>query len=987
MKSHPTRVLFRSGCTLPDWIDCDQNLFSRRFRPACLAVALFSAFSMHAQQTVVRGEPEPPGSVPIPTDAVRSKNGAVVMNPFLVDNAEDTGYLAQSSLSGSRLNTNLGDLAQPLTVFTAEFLSDVALTNVDDLTQFMANTKVDYPEGDNLFKDADSARFQIRGLPAFNYAVNFFQTTLRLDFYNLERVEQSRGPNSILFGLGSPGGLVNVTSKKAVFNRSFGSARAMVRSPEGYRTEFDYNQAIVPGKLSARVAAVWDDKNTWRHREFDKQKRLYGTIGWQIAKGTRLDVEGEHGLVNKSLSQPMTVKDSYTPWRDAGSHLSDVANANFRIASISAADWNAIDTTTGKLWDWRGKMIGTAYNVGGTPVWLSDFKIVPKDVVFNAGAPFAQNTNYSRGSLFLTHSFSPNFNVEFAGNAQKSAHNAMAARGNILQVDTSLTLPNGQPNPNAGRPFVDEFPGSADEYNKAENLRLSAAYSQNLGWFGRHQVAALYQKDWTWGQNTQLRPAITDNPYNTTNPTNGANSLRFRTYLDLKGPPDSIGEGDWRPFIVGPPANIRAWENFSTTQLVDAATGRKMGVKWISNAVPGDNRFALNSAMGILQSHFFKDRLVTVVGYRADREDAWYSLTDAAVAVAPPYGNFTTGELKSVTNVLPVEKTAYNLTYSGLFRVTKNLSLTYNRAKNSSLPDPNGTLVNPDGSGHVPSPQGVSQDFGVKVNIGSRLSVNVIYYRTSAQGTTANSNPTIEGRFPVIWAALDTAGIKGPDGGSALNVPNKFNRYTFDSAAKGYEFELIANPTRNWRLLLNYSDNVVTQTDLGSEAIAYVAKYRGFWTQNGNVPVAAGTTVRSELAGIDSNIANLYVLPDGQMGRGQVRYQANLQTNYSFSTGALKGFSVGGGGNYRSAEVVDFQLTPAFGPVRGRSNTLLNFMLGYRGLPLKRQNRDIRWSTQLNITNLLDNKKLLPTRTISGVIVTYRLQPPIQFSLSSKFDF
>jgi iron complex outermembrane recepter protein len=919
---------------------------------------------------------------------VKNQNDTIVMNPFVISTEGDVGYLAQSSLSGSRLNTNIADLAQPMTSFTAEFLADVGLYNVDDLSQFMTNTKTDYPEGDNLFKDADSARFQIRGLPAYNYAVNFFQTNLRLDFYNLEGVDQSRGPNSILFGIGSPGGLVNVTTKKAAFKRTFGSINQVVRDPEGWRTDLDYNQVIVPGKLSLRLDAVRDYKNTWRHREFDHQRRLYGTIGWQVSKNTRVDVEGEHGLVNKSLSQPMSVKDSYTPWRDAGKHVSDTANAAFRIASISAAAWNAIDTTTGQLLNWQGKMVGTAYNVGGTPVWLSDFSIVPKDIVFNAGAPFAQNTNYSRGSLFLTHAFTPNLNIEFAANAQKADRNAMAARGNILQVDASLTLPNGQPNPNSGRPFVDQFPGTTDSYNSGEMVRLSAAYNRDLGrWLGRHQFAVLYEKDWTWSQATQLRPAIVENPYNITSPTNGANSLRFRTYIDLDGPPDSIGEGDWRPFIVHSPGNIRAWDNFATTQVVDATTGRKMGVKWISNAVPGDNRFVLNSAMGILQSHFFNDRLVTVAGYRADRQNAWFSVTDAALALAPPYGSFTSGEFKSVPAQEPILSTAYNLTYSAVFRLTKKLSLTYNRSRNSSLADQNGTLVNPDGSGHVPAPRGVSQDIGIKLNLGNRLSLHLLHYETTAEKNTLNSNPTIEGRFPVIWAALDTAGIKGPDGGSALNVPNKFNRYTFHSVAKGYEFEVIANPTKDWRIFLNFSDNVVTQTNLGEEAIAYVDKYRSFWAQHGTVLVTAGSTVASELAGIDQNIANLYVLPDGQQGRGQVRHQVNLNTKYTFSTGKLKGFSIGGGGNYQSGQVVDYELAPAAGAVHGRSNMLVNLMLGYRGAPLRVRAHDIRWSTQFNITNLLNEKKMLPTRTIDGVVVTYRVQPPIQFMLSNKFSF
>src|SRR5262249_56113647 len=125
---------------------------------------------------------------------------------------------------------------------------------------------------------------------------------------------------------------------------------------------------------------------------------------------------------------------------------------------------------------------GVANSGGGAAVWLTDFSVVAKNIVLNAGHPFYQDTNYSRGALFLTHAVAPNLNVELAATAQKSRHNAVAGRNAaLLQADTSLTLPNGQPNPNAGRPFIDEFPGTTDEYQRAKRLRLSAAYTRNLG--------------------------------------------------------------------------------------------------------------------------------------------------------------------------------------------------------------------------------------------------------------------------------------------------------------------------------------------------------------------------------------------------------------------------------------------------------------------------------------------------------------------------
>lgn len=925
------------------------------------------------------------------------------MNPFVVTTEGDIGYLAQNSVAGSRLNTNLGDLAVPTTAFTAEFLNDVAVTNVDDLAKYMVSTKTDYPEGDNLFLADDSARFRIRGLPAFNYSVNFFETNLRLDRYNTERIEQSRGPNSILFGLGSPGGVVNVATKKAVQNKMFGSVRLQADDNEGIRAELDYNIPLRSDKLALRVDAVSDHGKTWRTREFDNQDRIYLTSAWRITNKTRLDAEWEHGIVHKSLLQPMVASDAYTNWVAAGSHLNNAPNTAQQVKRISTTNWTSFDTTTGNVWNWINKTTTVTNTVGGVQAWLTDFSVLPKNVVVNGGSMFPQDTNYWRGSVFVTHAFTPDLNIELAANSQKSDHEAVTGRsGGLLQVDTNTTLPNGQPNPNAGRTFVEHFPGTADNYDQSRNIRLSGAYTRDLGKWGSHQFAALYQHDWIERQAWQRRPAITTNPYNTTNPQNGQNSFRFRTYFDLNGPAEAIGAGDWRKFFGG------AWRDVPVNNIVDSTTGRVMGVSWIYNAVPQDNHFERDSAMAILQSHWLNRRLVTVAGYRVDWQDSKYSITDANLARGPAVAPFTDGDYLAKPSGVVVSNKAENFTYSALGRITKQIAITYNHARNSALPDPNAFMVNPDGSGHPPSPLGTSQDIGLKFTLTNKTSLNVLYYETTAKKDTANSNAQIENRFPFIWDALDAAGVPGPDGGAAGDVPNKFNRYTFDSSAKGYELELIANPTEGWRIFLNYSDGYVKRTNIGLEARAYVDKYRDFWVQgtNGRVlidgsgglaPVADDgdatvETVAEQLKSIDEEIHDLYIVPDGERGRGQVKRSLNLVTNYTFQTGVAKGFSIGGGVNYRDGEVVAYNATTdssgniVTDVIYGRKNTIYNLSAGYRNRATW-LGRNIRWSVQLNVNNVLDEDQILPTRVVNDIITTYRVQEPRSWILSTQFDF
>ena len=59
------------------------------------------------------------------------------------------------------------------------------------------------------------------------------------------------------------------------------------------RTTIDFNQPLVKDRLAVRLAAVKDDKDSWRAHERDNQQRLFLTSTWQLARDTQLVVEGE----------------------------------------------------------------------------------------------------------------------------------------------------------------------------------------------------------------------------------------------------------------------------------------------------------------------------------------------------------------------------------------------------------------------------------------------------------------------------------------------------------------------------------------------------------------------------------------------------------------------------------------------------------------------------------------------------------------------
>jgi outer membrane receptor protein involved in Fe transport len=79
--------------------------------------------------------PPAPGATASPTDPV------VELSPFIVGSERDQGYVATSSLAGTRIRTDLKDLANPISVVTKEFMQDVNATDPVDLLVYTGNTE------------------------------------------------------------------------------------------------------------------------------------------------------------------------------------------------------------------------------------------------------------------------------------------------------------------------------------------------------------------------------------------------------------------------------------------------------------------------------------------------------------------------------------------------------------------------------------------------------------------------------------------------------------------------------------------------------------------------------------------------------------------------------------------------------------------------------------------------------------------------------
>ena len=164
---------------------------------------------------------------------------AVKLSPFEVRTDKDTGYAASSTLAGSRLNTDLKDTPAAISVFTKDFLDDIGAINVAEALVYAMNTERDFSDFTGNGFNAVDVTFQMRGFVGASLGRNYFGWFGSSDSYNVERLDFSRGPNSILFGIGGPGGIVNTTTKQARIGRDRNELGLRVGSWNDYRATLE----------------------------------------------------------------------------------------------------------------------------------------------------------------------------------------------------------------------------------------------------------------------------------------------------------------------------------------------------------------------------------------------------------------------------------------------------------------------------------------------------------------------------------------------------------------------------------------------------------------------------------------------------------------------------------------------------------------------------------------------------------------------------
>ncbi|MFC4250425.1 TonB-dependent siderophore receptor [Sinimarinibacterium flocculans] len=123
-------------------------------------------------------------------------------------------YLADRASSATKADTPLVETPQSISVISAERLLDLGALTLQDALRYTAGVRSDAYGFDSRGDFAN-----IRGTAYVPYRDGLraqfgYYNNVRPDVYALQSVEVLRGPSSVLYGQGTSGGMVNVTSKR-----------------------------------------------------------------------------------------------------------------------------------------------------------------------------------------------------------------------------------------------------------------------------------------------------------------------------------------------------------------------------------------------------------------------------------------------------------------------------------------------------------------------------------------------------------------------------------------------------------------------------------------------------------------------------------------------------------------------------------------------------------------------------------------------------
>jgi len=297
------------------------SLFShRKLHFAYAAAALLLSAVPGGAQTAAT-----PAATPEPSGSADAQNKIVQLTPFEVQGAQDKGYSALNSNSITGFNAALEKLPLSAQVFDSTFMSDIGATGVEDMIRNYsagAGYSGADPGGSAATQQPGdrngNAYITLRGFATPVMVRDSFMTVGSIgnpgstgvgytSNFDIERVEIIDGPQALLYGGGGgAGGVINVVSKQARIGApAFGSEQFLVDQYGTKLNTVDYGAGS--DKFAVRVALLNGEQSYNRINIGGPLSGYYAQVAMALPLHTVLRVTTEGTTYNRTNSDDPAV--------------------------------------------------------------------------------------------------------------------------------------------------------------------------------------------------------------------------------------------------------------------------------------------------------------------------------------------------------------------------------------------------------------------------------------------------------------------------------------------------------------------------------------------------------------------------------------------------------------------------------------------------------------------------------------------------------
>ncbi|MGF1566530.1 MAG: TonB-dependent siderophore receptor [Nodosilinea sp.] len=223
-----------------------------------------------------------------------------------VTGAEDEGYAPRVSTTATRTDTPLRDIPQSIQVIPRAVIEDRNATELGTALETAASVASNGGRGLSVFGPGFLIRgFENRG-GIFRDGVEAFSLGA-LSTSDIERVEVLRGPASVLFGQGEPGGIINLVPKRPL-GEPFYDVSASVDSFGSYDGTVDLSGPITSDStLRYRLNLSYENFDSFRNLVDGRQLLISPIITWDISPSTSLDVYGQYTSDRETIDEGLVV--------------------------------------------------------------------------------------------------------------------------------------------------------------------------------------------------------------------------------------------------------------------------------------------------------------------------------------------------------------------------------------------------------------------------------------------------------------------------------------------------------------------------------------------------------------------------------------------------------------------------------------------------------------------------------------------------------